>query len=406
MTNVGGRQPAARVAVLAGLLCSAIVIGVLLLVVRTQPAGVFWDDGVYLTTARALAAGEGYRFVHLPGAPPAVHFPPAWPMLLAAVWRLTPEFPANLGTFGLLNQLLAALGAGLTCVYAVRRAGISPALAVPVTAVFALTLPVMVLASVLFSEPLFLVTVVAALFAADRVVERGGVRDAVIVGLAVGVAMLVRSTAIALVAATVFSLLIARRHREAAVALASAAAVAGPWMLWASANAGQLALPLRGSYGPYVSWLASAVAERGAPFVAAIARQNIVSIERSFSVVFFPIGVREFRPLLIALLGVVVALGALALWSRARTLVLFAVCYAALVIVWPYAPDRFAWAVWPLVGVFIAAGARASWTFATAPGAPAARRVSAGIVAVVACFAVVGDAFYSARHTARGIGER
>ena len=61
MTSIGDRQTVARESLLAGILCSVIVICVLLAVVNPQPAGVFWDDGVYLTTARTLATGDGYH---------------------------------------------------------------------------------------------------------------------------------------------------------------------------------------------------------------------------------------------------------------------------------------------------------------------------------------------------------
>ena len=123
-----------------------------------------------------------------------------------------------------------------------------------------------------------------------------------------------------------------------------------PWQLWSGIHASDLAEPLRGNYGPYLPWFADAVRQRGAGFVAAIARQNLASLERTVAIVFFPIGARELRPLLVALIAVVGALGLITAWRRATTLVLFMMVYAVLIAVWPYAPDRFAWAVWPLVG--------------------------------------------------------
>ncbi|MBI1810036.1 MAG: hypothetical protein HYR75_09085, partial [Gemmatimonadetes bacterium] len=79
---------------------------------RAMP-GAFWDDGVYVATARALAGGAGYRFVHLPGAPAAVHFPPLWPALLALVLRVAPAWPASIAWLALLNPILLALAAAL-----------------------------------------------------------------------------------------------------------------------------------------------------------------------------------------------------------------------------------------------------------------------------------------------------
>ena len=48
------------------------------------------------------------------GTPPAIHYPPVWPLLLAAAWKIAPAFPANIGWFKLINPIvLAAAAAGL-----------------------------------------------------------------------------------------------------------------------------------------------------------------------------------------------------------------------------------------------------------------------------------------------------
>src|SRR5678816_1200506 len=67
----------------------ALLIGVLVAVVlflwRTPPEllapGVFRDDGVYLAVGRAIAHGQGYHSVYLPGAPLQVKYPPGLPVL-------------------------------------------------------------------------------------------------------------------------------------------------------------------------------------------------------------------------------------------------------------------------------------------------------------------------------------
>ena len=146
----------------------------------------FWDDGVYLIGAKSLATGAGYRFLHLPGAPPAVHFPPAWPAMLALVWKLSPSFPDNVVLLKLLNPLLLAAGAALACRYGVRRLDVPPPSPAATAVVFAAALPLMVIAGVLFPEPLFLVALILALALADRAVDRGGWRAAVEAGVAAG----------------------------------------------------------------------------------------------------------------------------------------------------------------------------------------------------------------------------
>lgn len=406
MKPVGARRAIPSSAVTwAPLLTALAVLAVAVLVITPQPAGVFWDDGVYLASARSLALGDGYRFANLPGAPSAVHFPPLWPALLAIIWRMVPDFPSNMNWFRLVNPVLAAIGAGLACAYAIRVLRLPPLVAAIATTSFALLLPVLVLASVLFAEPLFFCLVITALFATHRATRDGGARAACVAGAVVGIATLVRSTGIVLVPAMGIGLLLARRNREAAIATIVALLAILPWQLWSAAHLHELAGPLRGNYGPYLSWFADAVRERGAVFVAAVARQNVASFERTVAIVFFPIGLRELRPLLVALVTVVVVLGLGALWKRAPVLVLFLLAYAAVIIVWPFAPDRFAWAVWPIVGIVLAAGGNLAWGIANRDDAPRGDRRAAGLLVTVTVLAMAGGVFYTARGISRGWGD-
>lgn len=396
MKSAGGAAVVAPVAV------AAAVLAVILVAVSAQPVGVFWDDGVYLITAKALAAGEGYRFVHLPGAPPAVHYPPGWPLLLAAVWSVVPDYPANLTIFRLINPVLAALGAGLACAYAARRLALPPIAAAVVVVIFATTLPVLVLDSVLFAEPAFFVVLICALAAADRAAESDGWRAAALAGVLVGCAALVRSTGLVLIPAVAGALLLARQPRGAAVATATALALILPWQWWSGVAAAELDPALRGNYGPYLPWLMDAIRERGSPFVAAIVKQNAIALHRTLSVVFFPVGLREIRPLLVSLLVVALSLGVAVSWRRTRTLALFLVGYLLLVLIWPYAPDRFAWAVWPLVGVLLAVGAREAVAVARHAASPWLARGAATLLCGVVGVAAAGIVFYTARGASRG----
>jgi hypothetical protein len=394
----GSARAGTIVALAAGLAVLAIAVAVQ----SPQPAGVFWDDGVYLISARALAAGEGYRFTHLPGAPAAVHFPPGWPLLLAVLWKVWPDFPANLAMFRYVNPVLGAGAAALACAYGVRRLRLGPVASAVATVVFAATLPVLVLYGVLFAEPLFLLLSICALFVSDRAVREGGVATAACAGAMAGAAALVRSTGLAFLAAVPLALLLARRRREAVVACSVMLAFVAPWQFWTAAHAADLAPPFRGNYGPYLPWLLDAVRDRGAPFLFAIAAENVQALQRTLSVVFFPVGVRPVRPLLVVLLVVVFALGFHAAWRRSRVFCLAAAAYAVIVLFWPYAPDRFAWAVWPLAGLVLALGAAEAAALARHVALPRDARLACASLAVVAAAAVVGAAFYSARGVSRG----
>src|ERR1700722_8184293 len=54
------------------------------------------DDGVLFTSAKSLAAADGYRIPSLPENPAQTKFPPLYPLYLSLIWKLSPTFPANL----------------------------------------------------------------------------------------------------------------------------------------------------------------------------------------------------------------------------------------------------------------------------------------------------------------------
>ena len=104
--------------------CAAVVAVVAGLVAYSPaPVGGFGDDAVYVVTAKALATGEGYRFINLPGAPAATHYPPLWPAILL-VWRIVPDFPENVRWMKFLNPVFLGVAAGGAAVLGVRVARI------------------------------------------------------------------------------------------------------------------------------------------------------------------------------------------------------------------------------------------------------------------------------------------
>jgi hypothetical protein len=379
------------------LVAGAIVGAIAIAAITAVPIGVFWDDGVYLISAKALATGAGYRLLHLPGTPPDIHFPPVWPAVLAVIWKLSVAFPANVVWFKLVNPLLLAAGATLACRYGMRRLNLPPQVAAAVAIAFTAALPVLVIAGVLFSEPLFIVALMLALTLADRAVDLGGWRPALEAGVAAGVLTLVRSVGIALVPALIVALLLARRRREAIVAVLGAIVVLAPWQLWVSLHAHDLAVPYRGSYGPYLDWVLAMYRERGAAFSLVIARMDLLYLMRSLGVTLFPFGPREIRPLLVTLVLVVTAVGVIRARRRATTALLFVLAYFAIVLVWPYTPDRFMWAIWPLLGMLLASGAVECWRIGAHAGAVPSVRVTSVFACAIGVFAFGGHVGYSVR---------
>jgi hypothetical protein len=65
--------------------------------------GSFRDDAIYFSSAKALAVGQGYIVPSFPGLLPSMKYPELYPLLLAGVWKVDPDFPGNV-----------ALAAGIT----------------------------------------------------------------------------------------------------------------------------------------------------------------------------------------------------------------------------------------------------------------------------------------------------
>jgi hypothetical protein len=81
------------------------------LIVDGLPVGVTHDDSMYVVLAKSLATGHGYRWLNIPGAPPATHYPPGYPAVLALLWLMFPTFPASVVAFKLANAAFMGLAA-------------------------------------------------------------------------------------------------------------------------------------------------------------------------------------------------------------------------------------------------------------------------------------------------------
>ena len=105
--------------------CIALALAVLLVAAGSARmvvgvGGIYHDDGVYISTAKALAQGQGYRLINLPNAPVQTRYPLLYPALLALIWKLWPSFPDNLLAMQWLALLLGAVTIGLAYLYMVR----------------------------------------------------------------------------------------------------------------------------------------------------------------------------------------------------------------------------------------------------------------------------------------------
>ena len=382
--------PASRAlpAWLAPVLTGALVFIVGTLIVEAYVVGVVHDDGMYIILGKALASGRGYRWLNLPGAPPATHFPPGYPAVLALLWWLFPQFPGNVAAFELANALFMSLAAVGVFFFVRARFGMSDLGAALLALAATLGIPTLTLSLLVMSEPLFLALLVPILLYAERVVEEGRsrVRDLVVVALLAGAATLVRTHGIALIGAVTIALAFRSRFREAALFAGGAAAVLLRWQLWVAAHAHVVPTTMQGNYESYGAWLAGGLHAEGLGLLWRTLLRTTGNLVGMFGVFVAPSMGAVVRTIGLVTLLALSTLGARVLWRRARVTALFLALYTTIVVLWPFWPQRFFWGIWPLVFLLPILGVRLAYEWRIArPLVRATRVATVGAGLALAC---------------------
>ena len=342
----------------SGALVAAIALAVALAAIPNWPIGVFQDDGIYVVLGKALASGEGYRYLNLPGAPYATHYPPGYPLLLALLWKVSPQFPQNVALFTFANAGFLAITAFVTFRFAHGRLRLSTLGAAIVALAGSVSIPVLIFGVFALSEPMFMALVIIVLLVAERAADRASWRDAAIAGFAAGALAMVRTTGVFVVPALALVLVLRRRYIAALCALAAAAVFVVPWNLWAAAHADEVAPVLLGKYGPYNTWLVDAIRAHGAPFVWDVIARNARAL---YGMAWVMVTGSEASPGALHVpaalaVGALLTVGVVQLARRAPVTAWYLAAYMALVMIWPFEPTRFVWALLPLFAAMIALG--------------------------------------------------
>ncbi len=378
--------------VLAVLAASCVVAAI-----EPWPVGVFQDDGIYAVLAKSLATGEGYRFLQMPGAPNATHYPPGYPLFLAALWKVYPQFPANVTLFKFANAVLLGIAAALSWRLA-RRAELTTFGAAGAVALFTACSPVVLLSVMVLSEPLFMACLIPVLLLSERALAgtpEDGIRHephwqlALGAGLAVGALAMVRTLGALVLPALVLPLLWQHRWRDALLVCAGGLVVLLPWQLWVGAHAAEVPEVFLGKYGSYTGWLVDAVRSEGLPWLLQVGWHNGAKLlyeswtHTGTILMAWPIRLVATAAILALFLpGLRVA------FTRVRVTTLFVLAYIAMVLVWPFAPARFLWGIWPVMGLMLGLGAQWWWRLAARVESRAPRAlVGAMVVALVAGYA-------------------
>jgi MFS family permease len=200
--------------------------------------GIYGDDGVYVTTAKALETGQGYRIVSLPYEPSQILYPPLHPFLLSLIWKAYPQFPENVLVMVLLSIAAALSFLALSYRYLVRQGYATAWQALIVVAVAAINWRTMYWATLVLSDMLCASISVAGLCVAENYEkeERSGWRRGVVLGVIMGLAFLTRTAAITLILAVAVYFVMRRKWRRVLVPVAIAGLVVVGWAGWCYLN--------------------------------------------------------------------------------------------------------------------------------------------------------------------------
>ncbi len=198
--------------------------------------GIYHDDSLYWVAAKSLAAGEGYRIESLPEQPYQTKYPPLYPLLLSLVWKIAPQFPANLSLAMLVSWLLLPVYVAAAWLF-YRRSGIGPNEALWLCALLALNPLVATLSVMLMSELLFGSILLATMVVAERASRRQQPAWlALAAGLLGALAFLTRSAALPLLVSAPLCFLLRKHYRGGVLFLAGMLPAVVGWLVWSAAH--------------------------------------------------------------------------------------------------------------------------------------------------------------------------
>jgi hypothetical protein len=226
---------------LAGLLCLILITAVYWLRLD-RVVGMFVDDAWYVLLAKALATGQGFTLINAPVPHLMPFYPPAFPALLSLVFRIAPDFPANLLLLKSVS-IAAMIGVTLVTYWYFRYARDLPGyLSLSLAVATGLTPPLVFLATTtVMSEPVFMLWLLLAISVIEWGVRSTETRRlwicAFVGAFFASAAFLTRSIAIALILSVVIYLLKLRLFKAIAIFAAGVALFVGPWMIYARLHA-------------------------------------------------------------------------------------------------------------------------------------------------------------------------
>ncbi|MGB5195594.1 MAG: glycosyltransferase family 39 protein, partial [Candidatus Deferrimicrobium sp.] len=174
------------------------------------------DDGIYAVTGRSLAETGEYRITSLPGEPYQRKYPIVYPTMLAVVWRIAGDFPANIVWLKGVSLLAGAVFLCLTYGF-LRTVGAGGCTAAVIPGICAVLPATGVLANSTMSELAYGAISMGALWLLERTVRENPSRGmGLAAGLVAGLAYQTRTLGLVLVLAMIIVMAWRRQWRSLA----------------------------------------------------------------------------------------------------------------------------------------------------------------------------------------------
>jgi len=338
-----------KLAVLALLVCALAPSAYLAWTLRTMPQlGFYHDDSIYWVSARSLAVGDGYRIESLPGQPYQTKYPPLYCALLAGIWKISPQFPANLAAATLFAWLLLPLFLWMLWLL-LREYGFSLRARWVLVSIAALSPVTVVFSFSLMPELLFTALLIACMLLADSAMRADApVWLAVLAGMCAGAAYLTKSVAAPLLVTVPLGFALRQHYRKAGVFFATMLPAVAAWQWWVARHLTHTRDLATMYYTDYVRYQFYNVPLHDLPLVIWYNLDGFLMGAGRLLVFDIPYGSKHLER--VVAVAAIAGCVRLAMRRREWQYSLAALGMAALLLVWHFPPDqRFVFPLYPLL---------------------------------------------------------
>lgn len=320
--------------------------------------GLFHDDGVYVTVAKSVSEGEGYRIISLPNSPPQTKYPFLYSYILSWIWSLNPSFPANVVLLKSLNVVLLFFIVLLAYCFYRKNEDDAGADALVYAFLVGANPGVFSFTDFAVSDLLFVLVVLLTCSLYGKNDSAWFHRwKAALLALLGAAAVLTRSAGLPLAVAGLIHFLWTRRFRELAIYGATLALATLPWAAWRMGH--EVHVPQSSLLAYYLEYdvhntafyLLWAHPVKGGEMLWANLRYLFDSLDVLWLLPVFP--ELRLRVLVLTLLAVGIYTS---IRKHSVFLISFFFLYLLLILGWPFGPIRYALPLVPLLLLFVFRG--------------------------------------------------